>query len=148
MVSGILTLIGVQSVQYKINPNSLEYSTELLKIDNLFSFSGLKNIFSSTVSNFVAFTPLSSFIIILIGIGVMDKSGFLKTALSLLTRKMKKNTVTFLIVLVSVIASFMGELSYVIIIPISAMIFKYGKRNPLIGIIASFAGLTCGSGLS
>ena len=78
----------------------------------------------------------------------MEKSGFLKTALSLLTKKMKKNTVTFLIVLMSVISSFMGDLCYVVMIPISALIFKYGKRNPLIGIIASFAGLTCGSGLS
>ena len=148
VISGILTLMGVQSVQYKINPNSLEYSTELLKVDNLFSFHGIKYIFSSTVANFVAFIPLSSLIIILIGIGVMEKSGFLKTSLSLLTRKMKKNTVTFLIVFVSVIASFMGDLSYIIMIPVSALIFKYGKRNPLIGIIASFAGLTCGSGLS
>lgn len=148
VISGILSLLGVQSIQYKINPNSLEYSTELLKIDNLLSFSGLKYIFSSTVANFVAFTPLSSLIIVLIGIGVMEKSGFLKTALSLLTKKMKKNTVTFMIVFASVIASFMGDLSYVIMIPISALIFKYGKRNPLIGIIASFAGLTCGSGLS
>lgn len=148
IVSGFLSVIGVQAVQYKINPSSLEYSTELLKVETLFSFTGLKYIFSSTVSNFVAFTPLSSLIIILIGIGVMEKSGFLKTALSLLTKKMKKNTVTFLIVLASVISSFMGDLSYVIMLPLSALIFKYGKRNPLIGIIASFAGLTCGSGLS
>lgn len=148
LVSGILTLLGVQAVQYKINPNSLEYSTELLKVDNLFSFHGLKYIFSSTVSNFVAFTPLSSLIIILIGIGVMEKSGFLKTSLTLLTRKMKKNTVTFLIVFISVISTFMGDLCYIIMIPLSALIFKYGKRNPLIGIIASFAGLTCGSSLS
>ena len=63
IISGILSILGVQSVQYKINPNSLEYSTELLKVDNLLSFSGLKYIFSSTVSNFVAFTPLSSLII-------------------------------------------------------------------------------------
>lgn len=148
IISSIFTLLGVQSIQYKINSNSLEYSTELLKIDNLLSFTGLKYIFSSTVANFVAFTPLSSLIIILIGIGVMEKSGFLKTSLSLITKKMKKNTVTFLIVFISVIASFMGDLSYVIMIPISALIFKYGKRNPVIGIIASFAGLTCGSGLS
>ena len=148
LLSSFLSVMGFQAIQYKINQNTLEYSTELIKVENLLSFDGLKYIFSSTVANFVAFTPLSSLIIILIGIGVMEKSGFLKTALSLLTKKMKKNTVTFLIVFVSVIASFMGDLSYVIMIPISALIFKYGKRNPLIGIIASFAGLTCGSGLS
>lgn len=148
VVSGFLSLIGMQAIQYKINPNTLEYSTELLKVDSLLSFSGLKYIFSSTVANFVAFTPLSSLIIILIGIGVMEKSGFLKKSLSLLTKRMKKNTVTFIIVFMSVVASFMGDLSYVIMIPISALIFQYGKRNPIIGIIASFAGLTCGSGLS
>lgn len=148
IISGFLSLLGVQAVQYKINSSSLEYTSELLKVESLLSFSGLKYIFSSTVANFVAFTPLSSLIIILIGIGVMEKSGFLKTSLSLLTKKMKKNTVTFIIVFASVISSFMGDLSYVIMIPLSALIFKYGKRNPLIGIIASFAGLTCGSGLS
>ena len=148
LFSGFLSLLGVQALQYKINASSLEYSSELLKVESLLSFSGLKYIFSSTVANFVAFTPLSSFIIILIGIGVMEKSGFLKTSLSLFTKKMKKNTVTFLIVFASVVSSFMGDLSYVIMIPISALIFKYGKRNPFIGIIASFAGLTCGSGLS
>ena len=148
LFSGFLSLLGVQALQYKINASSLEYSSELLKVESLLSFSGLKYIFSSTVANFVAFTPLSSLIIILIGIGVMEKSGFLKTSLSLFTKKMKKNTVTFLIVFASVVSSFMGDLSYVIMIPISALIFKYGKRNPFIGIIASFAGLTCGSGLS
>ena len=33
-------------------------------------------------------------------------------------------------------------------LPLSALVFKYGKRNPLIGVVASFAGLTCGQGLS
>ena len=28
------------------------------------------------------------------------------------------------------------------------MLFIYGKRNPAIGIIATFAGLTCGQGLN
>ena len=33
-------------------------------------------------------------------------------------------------------------------LPLSAAIFKYGKRNPCIGLIAAFAGLTCGEGVS
>ena len=31
---------------------------------------------------------------------------------------------------------------------ISALLFSYGKRNPAIGIVTSFAALTCGSGLN
>ena len=78
----------------------------------------------------------------------MEKSGFLKTVFTLLTKNAKKYTVTFTLVLISVLASIIGDLSFIILIPISALLFIYGKRNPAIGIIATFAGLTCGQGLN
>jgi len=148
VLSGFLALLETQVAYSKINANYLEYISTSVSVKSLFSLSGLKYIFTNTVSNFVAFTPLSSLIIILIGIGVMEKSGFLKTAITLLTKKISKNTVTFVLVLISMIASLIGDLSYIILIPLSALLFHYGKRNPNIGIIASFAGLTCGSGIS
>jgi len=148
ILSGILNLLDFESEIYSINQTTLEYQRTLVSVENLFSLEGIKYIFSSTVSNFVNFAPLSSLIIVLIGFGVMEKSGFLKTSITFLTKKMKKNTVTFLIIFVSIIASVMGDISYIIMLPLSGIIFKYGKRNPLIGVIASFAGLTCGQGLS
>ena len=148
VLSGFLALLETQVAYSKINANYLEYISTSVSVKSLFSLSGLKYIFTNTVSNFVAFTPLSSLIIILIGIGVMEKSGFLKTAITLLTKKISKNTVTFVLVLISMIASLIGDLSYIMLIPLSALLFHYGKRNPNIGIIASFAGLTCGSGIS
>ena len=33
-------------------------------------------------------------------------------------------------------------------IPIAALLFSYGRRNPILGIVAVYAALTCGSGLS
>ena len=148
VISGIFQLFGAQVSYSKVNPNTLKYSNEYIRINNLFSLSGIKYIFSTTVSNFVSFVPLSSLIIILIGLGVMEKSGFLRTVFTLLTKNAKKNTVTFVLVLISVISSIIGDLSFIILIPISALLFSYGKRNPAVGIVASFAGLTCGSGIS
>ncbi|MBQ6687021.1 MAG: AbgT family transporter [Bacilli bacterium] len=148
VISGFLALLETQVAYSKINVNSLDYITTSVSVKSLLSLSGLKYIFTNTVANFVEFTPLSSLIIILIGIGVMEKSGFLKTAITLLTKKVSKNTVTFVLVLISVLASLIGDLSYIILIPLSALLFHYGKRNPSIGIIASFAGLTCGTGLN
>lgn len=148
IVSGVMHLLEVGQEVYSINATTLEYSRSLVQVENLFSLEGLIYIFSETVSNFVNFAPLSSLIILLIGFGVMEKSGFLETCVRFITKKMKKNTVTFFIIFISVIASLMGDISYIVMLPLSALIFKYGKRNPLIGIVASFAGLTCGSGLS
>ncbi len=148
IVSGFLSLLGISSTYTKVNPGVYDTHPITVSVTSLFSLSGLKYIFTSTVKNFVSFTPLSSLIIILVGIGVMEKSGFLKTAITLLTKKARKNTVTFTIIFISIIASIIGDLAYVVMIPLSALIFLYGKRNPNLGIIASFAGLTCGSALS
>lgn len=149
IVSGFLSLLDVQVTYNTISDDiSLEFTQSLITIENLFSLSGLKYIFTTTVSNFVSFTPLSSLIIILIGIGVMEKSGFLKTVFTLLTKKAKKKTVTFILTFICLLSSLVGNLPFVILIPLSALIFKYGKRNPCIGIIASYAALTIGNSIN
>jgi aminobenzoyl-glutamate transport protein len=148
VLSSILSLLGIQATSKTISTTSLEYKTSIVEVTSLLSISGIKYIFTSTVEYFMNFAPLSSLIIILIGIGIMEKSGFLKTAFTLLTKNMKKNTVTFVLVLISILAGIIGDLSYIILIPLSAILFSYGKRNPILGIIASFAGLSCGSGIN
>ena len=148
VVSGILSWFNVQATYNQISLVTGEYSVATETITSLFSLSGLKYIFTNTVSNFANFTVLSNLIIILLGIGLMEKSGFLKTLVTLLTKKAKKTTVTFFLILICLLASIMGDLSYLIFIPLSALLFLYGKRNPRLGIIASFAALTCGSSLS
>lgn len=140
LLSGILALFGVGAT----NPSEGNW----VAVESLLSLRGIKYIFQSTVSNFASFTPLSMLIIILIGIGIMDKSGFLKTTFSLITRKCQKKTITFILALICIISSIGGDLAYVVMIPLSALLFYYGRRNPLHGIVISFAALTCGTGLS
>lgn len=148
ILSGFLHLIGFEATYNKIDVSTGEYIATSESVDSLLSLSGIKYIFSSTVSNFTAFTPLSMLIIVLIGIGIMEKSGFLKTTFTILTKYCKKYTITFWLVFISVIFSIVGDLGYVIMIPLTALLFSYGRRNPLVGIVAVYAALTCGSGIS
>ena len=69
-------------------------------------------------------------------------------AIGLFTRKAKKKTVTFILILICLLSSICGDIPFLAIIPLSALIFKYGKRHPHIGIIALYSALTCGYGLS
>ena len=147
ILSGILTLFNVSST-YNIISNNGSYVKELVTIENLFSLSGIKYIFSNAVSNFVSFTPLAMFIITLFGISIMDKSGFLDSLFYVLTRKVSKRVVTFVLSLVCIISSIGGDLSYIVLIPIAGLLFKYGKRNPKAGIICAFASLSCGIGIN
>lgn len=148
IVSGFLGLLDLQSTYYEVNPITFDLipSTEI--INSLFSLSGIKYIFTNTVSNFANFTVLSNLIILLMGISVMDKSGFLQTTITLTTKKLKKKVVTYLFILMCVISGIVGDLSYLIFIPLGALLFYYGKRNPMIGIISSFAALSCGNAIN
>ena len=148
LLSGFLGLLDAQGTFYEINKVTLDMLPKTEVINSLFNVDGLKYIFTNTVSNFANFKVLTNLIIILMGISLMDKSGFLQTAITLTTKKLKKKTVTFIFVLLCMFSSILGDLSYLIFIPIGALLFYYGKRNPAIGIISSFAALACGSGIN
>lgn len=148
ILSGILSLFNVSFTYNAINALKLDYKSTTEAVESLLSLHGIKYIFSNTVLNFANFTALSHLIIILLGIGVMEYTGFLKTAIGVLTKKAKKNTITFTIILICLIASMIDNLTFIAFIPLAALIYKYGRRNPNLGIIASFGALTTGYGLS
>ncbi len=147
VLSGILNFFNVSTTYNKITASG-SYESVLVSVDSLFNLSGIKYIFSNAVSSFSSFMPLSMFLITLIGIGIMDKSGFLDSFFYILTKKISKKTVTFSLALICIIASIMGDISFIILIPLAALLFKYGKRNPRAGIICAFASLSCGVGIN
>ena len=147
ILSGVLTLFNASATYSKVS-NIGSYVSDSVYVENLFSLSGLKYIFSNAVSSFASFTPLSMLIITLIGFGVMDKSGFLDSFFYVLTKKVSKRVVTFSLSLVCILASIGGDLSYIVLIPLAAVLFKYGKRHPKAGIICAFASLSCGIGIN
>ena len=148
LLSAVLNFVGFEATYNKIDVTTNEYEATSESVNSLLSLSGIKYIFTSTISNFTSFTPLSSLIIILIGIGIMEKSGFIKTTFTILTKYCKKYTITFWLIFISMISSIAGDLGYVIMIPLAALMFTYGRRNPMLGIVAVYAALTCGSGIS
>ena len=148
LLSGILDLFDASVTYNKINIKTGNYESTLVTVESLLNLSGIKYIFSNTVSSFVSFNPLSMLLIVLIGIGIMDRSGFLDTMFFVLTKNVSKTTVTFILMLICILASLTGDLCFVTLIPLSALLLKYGKRNPSVGIISSFAALSLGFGMN
>ncbi len=148
LLSGVLHIFNAQAEYNSVNSVTSELVNSVVEVKNLLSLSGIKHIVTTAVSGFVNFAPLSTLIIVLIGIGVLEKSGFMKTFFTILTRNSKKNTITFLLVLVSLMFSILGDIGFVVMLPLGALLFKYGRRNPLGGIIASFASLSFGYGIN
>lgn len=146
--SSILFVFNVGSTYQLISSVSKDYTPITESVIPLFNLSGLKYIFTNSVTNFANYPAFINLIIILIGIGVLDKSGFLQAFVTLTTRKTKKTTVTFVIILICLLSSIIGDLSYLIFLPLFSLFFNYAKRSPLLGIVITYASLAIGSSLS
>ena len=59
LLSGILDLFDASITYNKINVKTGNYESTLVTVESLLNLSGIKYIFSNTVSSFVSFTPLS-----------------------------------------------------------------------------------------
>ena len=148
VLSGFLHLLNIQEEYSTVNTVSNEVVNNVVEVENLFSTSGIKHIVTSAVNGFVNFEPLATLIIILIGLGILEKTGFMRSFFTILTRNSKRNTVTFILIFICLLFSILGNSGFVIMLPIAALLFKYGRRNPLGGIIASFASLSFGYGIN
>ena len=148
IASGILNLFGVSASYNTVNATTGSYQSNLVTVESLFSLRGLKYIFSNTVSNFSSFAPLIMLLISLIGIGILEESGFLTTFFFAITKRVPKYVVTFVLSLLCIILSISGDVSYVLFIPLAALLFKHGRRNPLAGIIVSFISISVGFGIN
>ncbi|MFV0250239.1 MAG: AbgT family transporter [Bacilli bacterium] len=119
--------------------------TSLITVKNIISIEGFKFIIGNAVSNFLSFEPLVLLIIALFGIGICERSGFLYAIFSPFKR-IKLNIIIFFTLLIGVLSTLLGEYSYIFLIPLIGVIYKYLGKNPILGIIVVFLGITLGYG--
>lgn len=148
IVSLIGNLLGWQASFTRINSITGELEKSVIAISNLFSSTEIRAIIGNAMINFVTFAPLGSFIIALLGIGVAHKTEYLTVVSTIFGRRLSKFWLTFIIVLLAIISNFANDVGYVLLIPLSAILFLANNRNPLGGMIATFVGVSAGQGIN
>ena len=148
VVSVIGSLLNWQGEYPKLNIVTGEVESHLVSVESLFSREGARYVVGNVLSTVMSFTPLIMFLFSMIGIGFAEKTGLFKAIFSFKKKKISKFWLTFIISLVSIMSTVIGDIGFVIVIPLSAIIFLANNRNPIIGIIASFASLTAGYGIN
>lgn len=148
ILSGILAIFQIQATYNVVNPNTLELEPTLVTVENLFSFDGIKFIISNATKNFLSFAPLGTLLISLIGLTVAEATGFFEMLTRRHISKYNKYFVTFLVLFISIISSLINEVGYAILIPLMALIYFINNRNPILGIVTAFCGVSFGFGVS
>ena len=143
IIGAFASIFNVGGEITKISNNTLETST--INIRSLFSIDGLKYLFSSPIQTFKTFQPLILLIISLMAVSIGKSSGLLK-AIFIRFRKLKPAVITFITLFVGIASSFFGEYAYIVLLPLTAVIYQYLGRNSALGILTIFIGITFGYG--
>lgn len=117
---------------------------DMVAVKSLLSKDGLDFILTSLVKNFTGFAPLGTVLVALLGIGVAEGSGLISAAMRLLVNNAPRKLLTTVIVFAGVMSNTASEVGYVLLVPLSAMIFLAAGRHPLAGLAAAFAGVSGG----
>lgn len=148
LLSGLFSVLELQATYNIVNVNTKDLEPTLVTVENLLSFDGIKFIISNAAKNFLSFGPLGMLLLSLIGITVAEGTGFIETFTKRHLSKIPKSTMTFLVILIATISSLINEVGYAILIPLMALVYFINNRNPILGIVTAFCGVSFGYGVS
>ena len=117
---------------------------ETLTSVNLLSHQGIERMITEAVSNFTSFAPLGTVLVVMIGIGVAERSGLISTGLRQLMAWVPNSLVTATLVFAGIMSSMAADAGYVVLTPLGAVLFAGMGRHPIAGLAAAFAGVSAG----
>jgi len=131
-------------------PAASDYAvvTETVKIQGLLTADGIRFLFTSFVPNFMGFTAMGIILIVMIGVGVAERSGLIGSLIRKLVASSPAGALTYIIVFLGVVSSIASDAGYLVLIPLGAAAFVSVGRNPLAGMAAAFAGVAGGFGVN
>ena len=103
---------------------------------------------NALVRNWVSFAHglLPIVVVVMMGVGLSEKSGFLGTLVRLIGHGIDSKAFTYVIVGAGVMSSIVSDAAYFIFIPLVATLYATLGKNPFVGIAAAFAGVSAGFG--
>ena len=140
-----LSVLVLSAVGAFLGWNGIHPATgEQVDVVNLMSRQGLHRIVLEMVGNYTSFAPLGIVMVAMLGLGIAENSGMIKSAINAMLVKTPPNFITLMVVFTAVISKVAGDLGYLLVIPLAGVIFHSVGRNPLVGLSAAFAGVSGG----
>ena len=131
-------------------PDASDYEVveQTVEIKGLLTVDGVRYIFTSFVPNFMGFTAMGIILIVMIGVGVAERSGLISALIRRLVDASSPAALTYIIVFLGILSSIASDAGYLVLIPLGAVAFASVGRHPLAGMAAAFAGVAGGFGVN
>ncbi|MFK7795643.1 MAG: AbgT family transporter [Gammaproteobacteria bacterium] len=137
--------IAVQ-LNWQVTKPSQDGSTQILLARSVLDAEGIWWWLSTLVKNFIEFPPLGIVLVGMLGIGLAERCGLLPALIVLAGNSIKEQYLVPAIIFIGIMSSMALDAGYVVLPPIAAILFLAAGRSPVLGIVASFAGVSAGFG--
>lgn len=117
---------------------------EQLQVVNLLSREHVQRMLIEMPEIFTDFPPLGLVLVVMLGIGVAERTGLIATALKAFVQSVPSRLITASVVFAGIMSSLAVDAGYVVLIPLGAVIFHGVGRHPIAGLAAAFAGVSAG----
>ncbi len=111
---------------------------------NLFGGEMIRQTLTDMAQTFAGFPPLGLVLLVMLGIGVAERSGLIETALRGFVGSVPPVMLSGAIVFAGMMSSIAVDAGYVVLIPLGAVVFYGVGRHPIAGLAAAFAGVSAG----
>lgn len=118
-------------------------SDKTVAIVNLLSKTGLDWQMRNMVKNFAGFPPLGLVLVMMIGLGVTTKSGFLENLMKNIARVPEKFLI-FAVFVFGICGNLASDAAIVIVPPLTGALFFSMRKNPIFGLVLGYGAVCAG----
>jgi len=122
-----------------VHADTHQLKTVTTSARSLLTVSGIRDIYSRLIPNFMGFTAIGLLIVAMIGVGVAEEAGLINALIRKLVIISPRWALTYILVFVGILASIASDAGYIVLIPLAGVAFLSIGRHPLAGIAAGFA---------
>ncbi|MFE6160949.1 AbgT family transporter [Streptomyces sp. NPDC056486] len=143
ILSGILAVISAVLAGFDVSviaPGDGKH----VAVQSLLSGDGLAMAVSTMIENFAAFPPMATIVVVIMGVAVAERSGFLAALMKVGVSRVPASWVVFAVAFAGTVAHVASAAAYVILVPLGGLAFRAVGRSPVLGIVVAYTSIASG----
>jgi aminobenzoyl-glutamate transport protein len=117
---------------------------ETVTVRNLLSGDGLAMAVSTMIDNFATFPPMATIVVVIMGVAVAERSGFLAAVMRVGVSRVPASLVVFAVAFAGTVAHVASAAAYIILVPLGGLAFRAVGRSPILGIVVAYTAIASG----
>ncbi|MFB7707328.1 AbgT family transporter, partial [Streptomyces niveus] len=143
ILSGILAVVSAVLAAADVSVVS-PADDKTVAVQNLLSGEGLAMAVSTMIENFATFPPMATIVVVIMGVAVAERSGFLAALMRVGVSRVPASWVVFAVAFAGTVAHVASAAAYIILVPLGGLAFRAVGKSPILGIVVAYTAIASG----